>query len=221
MTEAELTNLKQKIRCVSHEMRNHLSICDMYSQIVRKNLEKSGISNPSIDNALACIRQAIQIMESNLLELKSLNKNSLKIVDFRSIVEKGVDLSRAYVVDKDIEITFFAKNTANIEVDTERFLAVIVNIIKNGIEAIEVKGNVEVLVEVKDKIGMIRISNDGKVIPKNRQEKIFETDYTTKQNGCGLGLSICKQYLEAQSGSIRLVRSIKSKTTFEITIPVI
>ena len=42
-------NLKLQIRCVSHEIRNHLSICDMYSQIIRKNLEKSKIENPSIE----------------------------------------------------------------------------------------------------------------------------------------------------------------------------
>ena len=50
MTE-QLTpeTLNQQIRCVSHEIRNHLSICDMYSQIIRKNLEKSQIENASIE----------------------------------------------------------------------------------------------------------------------------------------------------------------------------
>ena len=221
MTSSELTNLQQKIRCVSHEIRNHLSICDMYSQIVRKNLEKLGVENSSIDNALDCIKQSVQIIESNLLDLKSLNQNSAKVVDFKSVVERGVELSRAYVVEKDIEITFFAKNTAVIEVDLERFLSVIVNIIKNGIEAIEIKGQIEVWAEVKDGVGVIKISNDGKPIPKNKQEKIFEKDYTTKQNGCGLGLAICRKYLENQKGTLNLVRSLKNKTTFEITVPVV
>ena len=221
MTSSELTNLQQKIRCVSHEIRNHLSICDMYSQIVRKNLEKLGVENSSIDNALDCIKQSVQIIESNLLDLKSLNQNSAKVVDFKSVVERGVELSRAYVVEKDIEITFFAKNTAEIGVDLERFLSVIVNIIKNGIEAIEIKGQIEVWAEVKDGVGVIKISNDGKPIPKNKQEKIFEKDYTTKQNGCGLGLAICRKYLENQKGTLNLVRSLKNKTTFEITVPVV
>ena len=221
MTSSELTNLQQKIRCVSHEIRNHLSICDMYSQIVRKNLEKLGVENSSIDNALDCIKQSVQIIESNLLDLKSLNQNSAKVVDFKSVVERGVELSRAYVVEKDIEITFFAENTAEIEVDLERFLSVIVNIIKNGIEAIEIKGQIEVWAEVKDGVGVIKISNDGKPIPKNKQEKIFEKDYTTKQNGCGLGLAICRKYLENQKGTLNLVRSLKNKTTFEITVPVV
>lgn len=221
MSDIELTNLQQKIRCVSHEIRNHLSICDMYSQIVRKNLEKIGVENSSIDNALDCIKQSIQIIESNLLDLKSLNQNSEKVVDFKSLVEKGVELSKAYVVDKEIEISCFTKNTADVKVDVERFLAVIVNIIKNGIEAIEIKGQVEILAEVKDGVGVVKISNDGKPIPKIKQEKIFDKDYTTKQNGCGLGLAICREYLEKQNGTLNLIRSVKNKTTFEIIIPVV
>ena len=221
MSDIELTNLQQKIRCVSHEIRNHLSICDMYSQIVRKNLEKIGVENSSIDNALDCIKQSIQIIESNLLDLKSLNQNSEKVVDFKSLVERGVELSKAYVVDKEIEISCFTKNTADVKVDVERFLAVIVNIIKNGIEAIEIKGQVEILAEVKDGVGVVKISNDGKPIPKIKQEKIFDKDYTTKQNGCGLGLAICREYLEKQNGTLNLIRSVKNKTTFEITIPVV
>ena len=77
------------------------------------------------------------------------------------------------------------------------------------------------MAEVKDGVGVIKISNDGKPIPKNKQEKIFEKDYTTKQNGCGLGLAICREYLENQKGTLNLVRSLKNKTTFEITVPVV
>ena len=89
-------NLKLQIRCVSHEIRNHLSICDMYSQIIRKNLEKSNIENPSIENALDCIQKSIQIIGTNLLDLKSLNSTTERIYDFKSIIEKGVELSKAY-----------------------------------------------------------------------------------------------------------------------------
>ena len=52
-------------------------------------------------------------------------------------------------------------------------------------------------------------------------KKIFDKDYTTKQNGCGLGLEICREYLEKQNGTLNLIRSVKNKTTFEITIPVV
>ncbi len=63
------------------------------------------------------------------------------------------------------------KNTANIFVDENRILACIVNIIKNGIESIDIKGKIEILAEVKDNIAILKIGNNGKVIPKEKQKR--------------------------------------------------
>lgn len=218
LTEKEL-NLQ--IRCVSHEIRNHLSICDMYSQIIKKNLEKDGIKNPSIENALECIQKSVQIINANILDLKSLNTTAPQIIDFKSIVENGANLAKAYITDKDIQFEVFVKNTSNIYIDENRLLACIVNIIKNGIESIEIKGNIEILAEVKNNTAILKISNDGKPIPKERQKDIFNQGYTTKKNGCGLGLAICKQYIESQGATLELIKSAKSQTTFEFKIPIL
>ena len=218
-TQISQEELQNQIRCVSHEIRNHLSICDMYSQIIKKNLEKSGIENASISNALDCIQKSVQIIGSNLLELKSLNSTQKQVADFNNIILRGIEMSKAYVIDKEIIFDVFIKNTTNILVDENRFLAVLVNIIKNGIEAIEIHGTIEILAEVKNGIGIIKISNNGKPIPKEKQNNIFTQGYTTKRNGCGLGLAICKKYLQDQNAELELTKSTKNQTTFEIRIP--
>lgn len=212
--------LEKQIKCVSHEIRNHLSICDMYSQIIRKNLEKEGIENQSINNALECIQKSVQIIGANLLDLKSLNNTNLQIFDFKKIIERSIELAKAYVIDKDIDFEVFIKNSANIKIDENKFLAVLVNIIKNGIESIDTTGKIEVMAEIKEDFGIIKLSNNGKPIPKDKQDIIFTQGYTTKRNGCGLGLAICKSYLEAQNASLNLIHSTKSQTRFEIRIPI-
>ena len=68
--------------------------------------------------------------------------------------------------------------------------------------------------------GIIKLSNNGKAIPKEKQKEIFKQGYTTKQNGCGLGLAICKNFLESQNAKLTLTKSTKEKTTFEIRIPI-
>ena len=100
MQNQELTieDLNQQIRCVSHEIRNHLSICDMYSQIIKRNLEKEGINNKSIENALDCIQKSIQIIGTNLLDLKSLNQTTPQIIDFERVITRGIELSKAYTI---------------------------------------------------------------------------------------------------------------------------
>lgn len=221
MTEQQtIDKLNQQIRCVSHEVRNHLSICDMYSRIIRKNLEKSGIENKSIDNAIDCIQKSIQVIGASILDLKSLNESALQVIDFKALLESGIDMARAYVVDKNIEFNVFIKNSDYIYVDENRLLACVVNIIKNGIEAIVNEGVIEIIAEIKDDFAILKISNNGKPIPKEKQSEIFKQGYTTKNTGCGLGLSICKKYLESFSAELTLLRSTKEKTTFEIKLPV-
>lgn len=222
MQNQELTieDLNQQIRCVSHEIRNHLSICDMYSQIIKRNLEKDGVNNSSIENALNCIQKSIQIIGTNLLDLKSLNQTAPQIIDFEKVITRGVELSRAYIIDKEIEFEVFIKNSTNIYIDENRFIACIVNILKNGIESIETRGKIEVLAEIKDNIGIIKLSNNGKVIPREKQEQIFKQGYTTKKTGCGIGLALCKNFLEKSGATLSLLQSTKSKTTFEIKVPI-
>lgn len=218
----ELTKdqLEQQIRCVSHEIRNHLSICDMYSQIIKRNLEKSGIENSSIENAINCIQNSVKIIGANLLDLKSLNNYAPKVVDLKNIVEKSAEMGEAYATEKDIEFEVYIKNSANIEIDDCRFLACLINIIKNGIESIETRGKIQILAEVKEDFATIKIGNNGKTIPKEKQKDIFKQGYTTKKNGCGIGLALCKNFLESQKATITLAKSTKAITQFEIKIPV-
>ena len=60
MTETNI--IFEQSRCISHEIRNHLSICEIYTQIIKKNLEDEGINNASINNALNSISKSIKIM---------------------------------------------------------------------------------------------------------------------------------------------------------------
>ncbi|MBR1425594.1 HAMP domain-containing histidine kinase [bacterium] len=219
MTETQ-QDLNTQIRQVSHEIRNHLSICDMYSQILKKHIEKEGLKNDSINNALNCIQKSIQIISTNVLDLKSINSNHPQILDFKNTVIKSVEMSKAYISDKNIEFDTFIKNSANINVDENRFISCIINIIKNGIEAIDIKGKISIIGEVKEGAAILKISNNGKPIPPNKREEIFKQGYTTKQSGSGLGLHICKKYLESQNATISLTKSTKSETRFEITIPI-
>ena len=217
--EKNTEQLNNQIRFISHEIRNHLSICDMYSQILKRNIEKEGIENPSIENAIECIQKSVQIISSNLMELKAIDNIEQRIYDFKKTVLKGVELSKAYVDDNEIDFEVFIKNSANILTDENRFISCIVNIIKNGIEAIDVKGKITVLGEVKDRRAYLKISNDGKPIPKDKWDKIFEIGYTSKSSGSGLGLGICKKYLSSLGANLRLVKSGKAETQFEISMP--
>ena len=201
-------------------MRNHLSICELYTQIIRKNLEKEGIKNSSIENALNCINKSLKIMNNNLLDLKSLNNFSPKICSIKKILEEGIKLSQVYICEKDIKITSDLQTDANVYIDENKFLACIVNIIKNAIEAISNDGEINVSLQLADNNAHIKISNNGEAISEEKQKVIFEEGFTTKQTGSGLGLHICANNLKAQNAVLKLIESTEQKTVFEIILPV-
>ncbi len=204
-------------RCIAHEIRNQISVCELYSQIIRKNLEKDGIKNESIENSLNCILKALKIMNNSLTDLKSLDNLQMKKCDLREILKDAINLSTVYICDKDIEISLSCEEDSQIYVDENKFLACIVNIIKNAVEAIEHKGEIRVSTHINDKVHIF-ISNNGE--PIKDTEHLFDEGFTTKKTGNGLGLPICKEYLKEQNAELKLSKSTEKLTEFEIIIPI-
>ena len=213
--------IKEQSRCIAHEMRNHISICELYTQIIKKNLEKEGIQNTSLNNALNCINKSLKIMSNSLLDLKSLDNFNLKKVNIKKVLEEGIKLATAYISDKKIKITSNINVDAEVFIDENKFLACIVNIIKNAIEAIKKEGKINVSLEIEEDYIHIKISNDGEPISQEKQKSIFEEGFTTKPTGSGLGLHICANNLKAQNATLKLTKSTTKITEFEIILPIV
>ena len=205
-------------RCIAHEIRNQISICELYSRIIRKNLEKDGIKNDSVENALNCIERSLKVINNCLLDLKSLSNIELKKISIKDILKEATDLCVVYVQDKDIELSLSCPDNANVLIDENKFLACVINIIKNAIEAIDEKGEINITEEIIENRVVVKISNNGK--PIENEKDIFKEGFTTKSSGSGLGLAICKKQLEAQNASLKLLKSTSDLTEFEIIVPI-
>ena len=94
------------------------------------------------------------------------------------------------------------------------------NIVKNGIDAMKGKGDIEISITTNLKSAFIRISDTGKGIPKKDFNKIFSPGFTSKRRGWGLGLSLAKRIIEGYlKGRIRVLKSNPSEgTTMEIIL---
>lgn len=213
--------LQEQSRCIAHEIRNQVSICDVYCEIIKKNMTKEGIENDSIKKAVECIQKSAKIINNALIDLKSVNNFAPKNCHVNTLVEQSVNLAKVYVHDKDIKISTVLKDDGRINVDENKFLACIINLIKNAVEAIDFKGKIIVATEVDNGFAKIKITNDGKPISQAAQKDIFSEGFTTKKTGSGLGLYICKNNLKAQNADLELTQSTAKKTEFQISIPII
>ncbi|MDR2899767.1 MAG: HAMP domain-containing histidine kinase [Clostridiales bacterium] len=78
------------------------------------------------------------------------------------------------------------------------------NILKNALEAMEYKGNINVDVSSKEQLLTVKIKDTGNGFPEDIKDKIFTEYFTTKSGGSGLGLSICKKIAKEHSGRFTL-----------------
>ena len=210
----------EQSRCIAHEIRNQISICELYTQIIKKNLEKNGIENQSLNNAVKCITKSLKIMSNNLVDLKSLGNFSPKILNIKDVLIQSINLSTVYISDKNIEIKTEFNKDANVFIDENKFLACIINIIKNATEAIREKGEINISLDTDLEFVYIKISNNGDAISEEKQKEIFNEGFTTKSTGSGLGLFICAKNLKAQNATLKLNQSNTQITEFEIVLPI-
>ncbi|KAF2334269.1 sensor histidine kinase [Flavobacterium daemonense] len=94
------------------------------------------------------------------------------------------------------------------------------NLVKNAIDAMKGKGSLELQIEQDAHHVKIKVKDSGTGIPKKQFKTIFETGYTTKKRGWGLGLSLTKRIVEEyHSGKIKVLNSeIGKGTTFQIQL---
>jgi len=122
---------------------------------------------------------------------------------------------------KQVEFTFIApKKEILVQINQQLFSWVIENLVKNAIDAMEGKGKIKLQISEEETNVLVSITDTGKGISKNLQQKIFSPGYTTKKRGWGLGLSLAQRIIQDyHNGKISVLKSeINKGTTFLITL---
>jgi signal transduction histidine kinase len=144
--------------------------------------------------------------------------------DAHALITKTVDL---YYNPSGTQVTFTPTNVIKsplIYIDPQNFDRVIGNLIKNATQAISDDNEYgKVLVSTKLTKGKLQISiqDNGVGIPKELADKIFQPNFSTKNSGMGLGLSIVKNIVESAKGKIWFKTELKKGTTFFIELPLL
>ncbi|HRZ97411.1 MAG TPA: ATP-binding protein, partial [Paludibacter sp.] len=105
--------------------------------------------------------------------------------------------------------------------DPEQLVQVFNNLLKNAIQSIPAtrEGIVRISLLKNGKETCIEISDNGIGIPEALQEKLFLPNFTTKNTGMGLGLTIAKNIIENSGGNINFSTKINEGTTFKVCFP--
>lgn len=214
---------------IAHEMKQPLSAISTYADVCGRLLRESDTSNDDVNHALAQIRAQATRAGEVIQSVRSLMKNDNS--EFRSVClnqliaqclellgaqlhKSGISVERQH----DHELPAAVANPVQIQ-------QVVFNLITNAIDALDQTQREPKKIVIKTALDgamfvKVSVSDTGSGIPIVNRKNVFQPFFTTKANGLGLGLSICRGIVEAHGGELDYVGDGEYETEFAFTLPV-
>lgn len=209
-------NIKLNLFKITHEIKNPLTVVNGYlSMFDVTDIEKSKRYISILKNE---VNRTLNLL-SDFMEFTKI-KVVKKECNFNDLISDVKKVLIPFFVKKNVNYSFCVQNNIIVNMDYNRIKQVIINVIKNAVEACrESNGMVTTTAFTEEDYLIIVVKDNGIGMDKFVLDNILVPFYTTKDNGTGLGVSLSKEILEAHGGTINY-DSVKEKyTTCKITIP--
>jgi signal transduction histidine kinase len=203
---------------IAHEIRNPLTSIKGFVQLFKSDQ----LREEYYDIVLAELER-INIIVGEFLVLAKPTVAVFKETDVRILIKDVVTLINTQSILNNVQIFVeFDRDLPMVSCEENQLKQVILNLLKNAIEAMPQGGNIDVQVKEKEegKIS-IQIIDQGIGIPKERIATLGEPFYTTKEKGTGLGLMTCYKIIESHNGELNIQSKVNVGTTIEVILPTI
>ena len=195
----KLTVIGQLSSNIAHDIRNPLGTIKNAGVIIEK---ENNSKNEIISRELKRINLSVRRISHQIEEVLNYVRTTPMIIKPHSINQTLREAIDALDVPPNIEIDI-PKNDLIIKFDHEKMLIVFVNIILNAIQSIgKDDGYVRINLLESSSDVIMEFENSGPEIPRKDLKRIFDTLFTTKLEGTGLGLSSCKNIVDQHNGTI-------------------
>ena len=211
---------------ISHEVKQPLSAAMTNAQAALRFLNANPPDLVEVRDALKDIvdnnRRAGEIVDGlrALIKREPPQKNRLNV---NEAIREVIRLARREATSNGVSIrTQFDDDIPHIEGDRVQLQQVILNLIMNAVEAMSgmSDGACEIFIKTAN-VGTgvhVEVRDAGPGLPPNIVEHLFDAFYTTKPNGLGLGLSICRSIVEAHGGLLRASNNMPRGAVFQFTL---
>nr|WP_208918117.1 ATP-binding protein [Paenibacillus uliginis] len=210
---------------IAHEIRNPLTSIRGFIQLLRPHLMSLGK-----DEYARIILTEIDRANDIIYEFLNSSKPSAPqttVIPVASLLKEVVLLTESEALMKGCQISLHLdeRDPTYISVDVKQIKQVLLNLIKNALDAIDEKlddpgvGMIEIGMKHHDKHVSILVSDNGGGMDQNTLNHLFNPFFTTKEGGTGLGLSVSYRIIKNHGGSIAVESHVGTGTEFEIMLP--
>lgn len=228
---SRLVTMGEMASSLAHELNQPLTAITNYASGAVARLKSAPRQEPPpIDDLIELLEKTAKQAERAgqvIRRIRGFVKRSdpiRKATDVASIVSEAIGLAEidAREHSKHIEVQIDPRMPI-LHVDPILIEQVLLNLIKNGIESMRDSPQDTLLVEAKfaDQQALFSITDRGPGIPKAIRERLFDSFYTTKADGMGMGLNICRSIIESHSGRLWFEDNPQGGSVFRFTLPVL
>ncbi|WP_435181609.1 PAS domain S-box protein [Halorussus sp. AFM4] len=211
--ERKNERLREFTSVVSHDLRNPLNVAQGHLELARET---------GVDRHFEKTESALARMESLIEDLLELARQGQDVSDTESVdLEAAVRRAWANVSTGDATLDV-AGDLVEIEAHGGRLQELFENLFRNSVEhgSTSPRSDADVTVRVgplSDAVGFY-VEDDGRGIPDEEREKVFEHGHTTTDDGSGLGLSIVRSIADAHGWTVSLGESELGGARFEVAV---
>ncbi len=215
---------------IAHDLKNPFSTVLGLSELLIREFET--LDSESLKNFITQIYQysnsTFNLLE-NLLQWSMVQTGRMpvrpNIINLKQVIEESLELLAGNAKNKDIELQLIASNECSAYIDINQISTVVRNLISNAIKFTPNNGKIILRVDDDGEFWRISINDNGIGIEKGDLEKLFlieskpTTIGTLQEKGTGLGLILCKEFVELNGGNIGVESTHGKGSTFSFTVP--
>lgn len=200
---------------IVHEIRNPLTSISGFVQLLEQ-----GAQNKEYFNLIYSSFNDIEEYLKTLLIIARPQPSEQKLINIKLLIEEIIEQVEQKINSTHVHInTEFELELPNVLCDETQMNIVFKNLITNSIEATLNEGIVSIVVRKEDSNLVIKITDTGVGMSKERLAKLGEPFFSLKEKGTGLGLMVCYRIIWQYNGSILIESEENNGTTIEVRIP--
>lgn len=219
----KLAALGQLAAGVAHEINNPLTAIIANAQILQRDLPPGDERLESVDLIAMAGARAAQVVR-NLLDFARKEQTQRIMTNINDTLRSSLALVQHELLSRSLTLQFTSDDQLPLVLAAPDSLqGVWLNLLLNAIESIDkTPGVVQVASWRSGDEVQVSIADNGRGIPPERLERIFEPFYTTKApgRGTGLGLSVCNRIIEQHNGRISVNSQLGRGTEFVVILPI-
>ena len=175
-----------------------------------------------MERASGVIVNAIENIENTLSEMSNYSQDfklNVKEENVNELVENTVDFALPSFKQKGVGLSLDVRcENIMADIDKHKIYQVLLNLLKNALEATDEGKNVYVTLDEVDGEVVIKIKDEGHGIPQEVLPKIYRAYFSTKEEGSGIGLTISKKIIEKHDGELTLISNSQDGCEFQINL---